>query len=322
MLDDLKLIHTRDARDMLGTAGKQARWLEHDFGGVVGLASGGRYTLVAVFGEDTARIAMELALAGRDVAVPVLYVADTVVPAYVGPDCLCIVLGADGLEAVHENLSAALEARGARVVAYDVPDNVLAQQSLPAYMSVIGHALDMLASQEPSGADAATAYEQALASWNPEVAAANNLAKRLALEIVGKSVVVGGGPLLAPVAQAWKFFLNRNARHVAWSGHYPEGLRTELLGWTGLPVAKPYAVISLRSELEDAGLRQQMEVGKRLLSGRRPEPIVVEAQGATAAAQKLYLLGLGEFVSLYVAVLAGVEPSASPLLDKFDKEIS
>src|SRR5690606_20658369 len=101
----------------------------------------------------------------------------------------------------------------------------------------------------------------------PTVATSKNPAKKLALELVGGSVVIYSGPLLAPAAYKWKININENAKTVAWYNTLPEFNHNEFLGWTSHPVDKPYKVVDLRSSLDHEKVQKRFEVTERLLSG-------------------------------------------------------
>jgi glucose/mannose-6-phosphate isomerase len=158
-------------------------------------------------------------------------------------------------------------------------------------------------------------------TWLPTVATSANRAKQIALDVIGKSAVVYAGPKLWPAAYKWKISFNENAKHVAWANQYPEFNHNEMMGWTEQPVDKPYAVIDLRSNLEHPRVQKRMEVAERLLSGRRPAPIVVEAQGETLLQQLLWTITLGDFVSLYTALANGINPTPVDLIEKFKKSL-
>jgi len=57
------------------------------------------------------------------------------------------------------------------------------------------------------------------------------------------------------------------------------------------------------------------------LSGKRPHPIVVEVEGDSILKQLLYTVALGDFVSIYTAILNNVDPTQVDLLEKLKKEL-
>lgn len=156
---------------------------------------------------------------------------------------------------------------------------------------------------------------EALDSWSPVRATKTNVAKQLALEIIGKTPVIYAGQGLSEVAQHWKLSFNSYAKHLAWTVTWPENLEVELTGWTQQPVHKPYTIIDLRSSLDNPETMQAFVLAERLLSGKRPAPEVVLVDNESLAAQVAWASALGEFVAVYVAILTGVSPTNQPIHD-------
>lgn len=160
------------------------------------------------------------------------------------------------------------------------------------------------------------------ASWVAQVTTDKNIAKQLALFTVGKTPVFYAGHLMAPIAYKWKISWNENAKNVAFWNEYPEFNHNEFMGWASHPVEKPYAVIDLISDHEHERILKRFELSDKLLSGRRPKAHIVRLQGETALAQMLWGCILADFVSIYVAVLNGVDPTPVDLIEKFKKELA
>ena len=137
-----------------------------------------------------------------------------------------------------------------------------------------------------------------------------------------KSLVVYARRKLFPAAYKWKISFNENAKNIAWCNQLPEFNHNELLGWTSHPVDKAYAVIDLRSNLEHPRVQKRFKVYERLLSGMRPRTHVVEAQGETILEQLLWAVAFGDFVSLYLALLNGLNPTPVDLIEKFKKALT
>jgi glucose/mannose-6-phosphate isomerase len=154
-------------------------------------------------------------------------------------------------------------------------------------------------------------------NWLPEVKTASNPAKQLALELMGKSVVVYSGPRLFPAANKFKICMNENAKNVAWVNQYPEFNHNEFIGWSSHPVDKPYAVVDIRSSLEHPRVQKRFEVAERLLSGKRPSPEVITPQGDSVLKQLLWTSNFADFISIYLALLNGVNPTPVDLVEKF-----
>lgn len=158
--------------------------------------------------------------------------------------------------------------------------------------------------------------------WHQDVPVHDNYAKQLALLAVGKTPVIYGGPLTAPLAYKWKISWNENAKNLAFCNQYPEFNHNEFIGWSSHPVEKPFIVFDLRSHLERPRITERMELSDRLLSGMRPKAQVVNIPGETYWAQVVWACTLADAASCYVAVLNGVNPAPVELVEKFKKELS
>ena len=92
--------------------------------------------------------------------------------------------------------------------------------------------------------------------------------------------------------------------------------------WTSHPVEKPFAVFDLVSELENPRTLKRFSLSDKLLSGRRPKATVVPIEGDSLLKQMLWGSILADFVSIYVAILNGVDPTQVDLIEKFKKELA
>ena len=160
-----------------------------------------------------------------------------------------------------------------------------------------------------------------IADWQSTVPTKDNYAKQIALELMGKTTIMYAGPKLFPAANKWKICMNENAKNTAWANQYPELNHNEFIGWSSHPVEKPFAVVEIRSTLEHPRVQKRFEVTERLLSGMRPAPIVVVPQGGTLLQQLAWSFALGDFVSIYLGILNGVDPTPVALVEKLKKEL-
>ena len=158
-------------------------------------------------------------------------------------------------------------------------------------------------------------------SWRADVPTAQNPAKQLAQELIGRTVIVYSGPLMFPAANKWKICFNENAKNLAWANRYPEFNHNEFIGWSSHPVDKPFAVVEIRSSLEHQRIQKRFLVTEKLLSGKRPKPQVVVPEGETVAQQLFWTSVLGDFVSIYLAILNGVNPTPVDLVEKFKLDL-
>lgn len=349
MLDDLKMIHQRDAQDALGIAEKQSQQFLHNFNFQWQPPTTINEVLVAGMGGSG--LAAKAFKVVEDLHVPFDVIQGYDLPGRVDANTLLICSSYSGNteetlsifdQAVSENEMDSPQQTPMIVVVASGGELLkrakelgLPYIELPSgYQPRYTFGYQYRALSEIIGAtplkDGHVALLESSAEWLgkevknllPTVSTAQNPAKQLALELVGSSVVIYSGPLLAPVAYKWKISINENAKTVAWQGTLPEFNHNEFLGWTSHPVDKPYKVVDLRSNLENKRVQKRFEVTEKLLSGRRPAPEIVQAQGDTLLKQLLWTIQLGDFVSLYLALLNGLNPTPVELIEKLKTELS
>ncbi len=342
MLDDLKYIHQRDSQDALGIAEKQAAQLGYQFDKPQ-LRQPVDNVVYAGMGGSALAALVSQSWPGYKVPFEVCRQYNP--PDYVSDKTLFIASSYSGNT---EETVSALEAaagKGAQIVIIagggklqevaqerGYPFLLIPKAAQPRYavlynlkaLIVVLEAAGLAAEADCSAELSKTAgfLQEAVKAWLPTVPQDQNPAKQLALELAGKSGVIYAGPLLAPAAYKWKISFNENAKNVAWWSALPEFDHNELTGWSSHPVDKPYGVVELRSNLEHPRVQKRFEVAERLLSGRRPAPHIVQAQGETLLEQLLWSIMYGDFVTLYLALLNNVDPGPVPLVERFKQELN
>ncbi len=343
MLDDLKMIHERDAQDALGIAGKEPMQLVGQLSVSGDVAFKNVYN-VAYAGMGGSALAALLAHSWPALREPFEVVRDYDIPAYVDGDTLFVASSYSGNTEETLSALAQAEAKGAQIAvitsggklkeiaeAKGYPLAVLPQIGQPRYAVLSNFRALLLILRAAELVDdsvwaelerVAGKVSEAVKTWQPDVPTSQNPAKQLALELIGKSIVVYAGPKLYPAAYKWKISFNENAKHVAWVNQYSEFNHNEFLGWTKQPLDKPYAVVEIRSPLENERIQKRFEVSERLLSGLRPAPHVVVPQGESIFEQLAWSAVFGEFVSIYVALLNGLNPTPVDLIERLKRELA
>jgi glucose/mannose-6-phosphate isomerase len=340
MLDDLKLIHERDAQDALGIAEKEWQQLHYEFEVSESPFQAGNIVYAGMGGSA---LAAQMSLTWPGYNRPFEIVRGYDIPAYVSDKTYFIAASYSGN--TEEILSAIAQAaeKGAHIavitsggkladIAHEknYPLTLLPGSLQPRHavfynfkaLTTLLSKTGLLTKDATELNTSADFLQEKVKAWLPTVPTKDNVAKHIALECIGKSVVVYGGPKMYPAAYKWKISFNENAKHIAWVNQLPEFNHNEFLGWTKQPVSKPYTVIDLRSDLEHERVQKRFDVTERLLSGMRPAPIVVQAEGKTILEQLLWTTMLGDFVTLYTALLSGINPTPVDLIEKFKKVMS
>jgi len=346
MLDDNNVLKQRDPEDALGVAATQAdqaRFAVH----VENPENDGRpISRVVVVGMGGSALAALLARAwfSPELNVPIEVVRAYNVPGYVDYNTLVVVSSYSGnteetlsglKDAQMRNAQIAIITAGGKLEAAAKEGNiahVLLPAGLPQRMTTIFNLRALTALFAHFGvisydhfaeiADQADWLNEQTKFWTADVTTDKNYAKQLALLAVGKTPVFYAGSIMAPVAYKWKISWNENAKNVAFWDEYPEFNHNEFMGWASHPVEKPFVIFDLLSNFEHPRVIKRFEISDRLLSGMRPKANTVQLKGRSVIAQMLWGSILADFVSTYVAILNGVDPTPVSLIEKLKKEMA
>ncbi len=163
--------------------------------------------------------------------------------------------------------------------------------------------------------DVAAAHaEKLVARWGPDADDAS-AAKALARGLHGTIPQIAGAGLTAPVAYRWKTQINENAKLPAFAAELPELDHNEIVGWErATRIAKFSAVFLDDSDLHPR-VRQRIELTRGLITSRGGTTFRIDTEGETAMERLVSVLLLGDLMSLYLAVLEGVDPADVEVLD-------
>ncbi len=152
---------------------------------------------------------------------------------------------------------------------------------------------------------------------------ASNPAKQLATKLCRHLVVIYGAELLSEVARRWKTQLNENSKTLAFFELFPELNHNTVSGYDFPPeVRDKLFVVLLRSASLNPRNRLHYEATTQLLAKAKIKHEVVEAIGASALAQVMSLILLGDYTSFYLAVLNRVDPTPIDSIDFIKKYLA
>ena len=138
-----------------------------------------------------------------------------------------------------------------------------------------------------------------------------NRAQGIAEKLHGKiPVIYGASGLTAPLAFRWRTQINENAKQPAFSAELPELCHNEIVGyelsWRKFP---KLTRVFLRTSHDHPRVGLRVEILRDVLRRRGLPFLEVSGEGEGRLAQLLSLLYLGDWVSVYLALLNGVDPT-------------
>jgi glucose/mannose-6-phosphate isomerase len=151
-----------------------------------------------------------------------------------------------------------------------------------------------------------------------------NLAQRIA-EQIGRTmpVIHGAQALGAAAALRWRGQVNENAKTPAFAAVYPELCHNEIAGWGqfGDVTRQVLSLVNLRHDAEHPQVVRRFALVAELLRESVAEIIEVRAEGDGDLAQLFDLILIGDFVSLYLAGAAGLDPGPVPVLNDLKERL-
>jgi glucose/mannose-6-phosphate isomerase len=168
---------------------------------------------------------------------------------------------------------------------------------------------------------AASLADRLAAEWGPD-GPDDGAAKALARRLDGTVPVIAGAELAAPAAYRWKTQINENAEVPAFAGALPEVDHNEIVGWAAAGELGRFAAVFLEDPEAHPRNRLRTELTAEAAATGAAVVERVSAQGATRLERLISLVLLGDLVSLYLAVLRGVDPNRVDALDALKAELA
>jgi glucose/mannose-6-phosphate isomerase len=333
VLDDVSKIKEIDTKDMLSFCVDAA---EH-YGKA--LEAAGQISLgfslpenVVVAGMGGSAIGGELLkdLLREDATVPVEVSRAYSLPGYVDERSLVFVVSYSG--ETEETLSSFLDAlkrkcmvvclsSGGRLLEFAerlsvpflrVPSGFPPRAGLPylfAPLMVLSERLGVVLGVSDGFSEAMSVLGRVSRECAPEVPVSSNAAKSLAVGVNGSVPVVYGFGVFRGVAQRFKTQFNENAKVPSKWEVFSEVDHNEVVGWERAgSLAECFSVVFLRDKAEPVEFRNRIEITKELMPAGS-KLFEVWSHGEGVLARMLSAVCVGDFTSIYLALLRGVDPT-------------
>ncbi|MBT0159404.1 bifunctional phosphoglucose/phosphomannose isomerase [Candidatus Bathyarchaeota archaeon A05DMB-2] len=143
----------------------------------------------------------------------------------------------------------------------------------------------------------------------PERPVKGNTAKALASEINGTVPVVYGFGVFRGVAQRFKTQFNENSKMPSKWEYFSELNHNEIVGWEkASELVRCFSTVFIRDKAEPPEIRTRIEATRKLMP---PDSKTFEvwSQGKSMLAKMLSTILVGDFTSVYLAILRNVDPT-------------
>jgi glucose/mannose-6-phosphate isomerase len=147
----------------------------------------------------------------------------------------------------------------------------------------------------------------------------HNPAKHLALSLLDKTPVVYGlNPLSDAAADRWKRQFGENSKVMAFANSFPATHHDEAVGWDQeSKVLERFTFIILSDEGANDRLLRRVSATEEVLMNRGATVSVLEPFGSSTLGRLFSLVHMGDYVSLYLALCRGIDPTPVAVIDQF-----
>jgi len=278
------------------------------------------------------------------ISIPVMVNRDYVLPEFVGPDTLVFAVSYSGN--TEETLSAYddARARGASIIAITTGGK-LGEYAKRDGIPVIGvpggvspraatgflflptlrvlQRLGMLPDVTGEISEMVSHLKELRKKLGPDAPIEENPAKRIACKLHKKIPVIwGSSGITGVVAQRWKGQINENAKAPAYWNVFPELNHNEIVGFQfPLEILKKIHVIFLRDGQDHPRVQKRFEITKKVIEDVVDGYTEVWASGEGTLSRLYSLIYTGDYASVYLAALYGIDPGPVKAIDYLKKEL-
>jgi len=158
----------------------------------------------------------------------------------------------------------------------------------------------------------------------PEIPVEKNSAKQMALKLYNRIPIIwGSSGTTEVVAQRWKGQINENAKTPAYWNVFPELNHNELVGFK-FPesLLKQLHIVILRDDQDHPRVQKRIEISKNVISKSVAGITDVRASGGGLLARTYSLIYSGDYTSVYLAFLYGIDPGPVEAIDHLKNELA
>jgi len=162
--------------------------------------------------------------------------------------------------------------------------------------------------------------ERLVEEWGPG-AAEDSLAKSVAHQLDGTIPVIHGASATTAPARRWATQLNENAKSPAFWSELPEASHNQIVGWKRAREVGPFSGVFLCDPDQHPRVQRHVALVKEELDRVGAPSVQLHTEGDSRLERVLSAVLLGDLVSVYMAVLAGVDPTETAALTRLKEQL-
>lgn len=129
-----------------------------------------------------------------------------------------------------------------------------------------------------------------------------------------------GADLTAPIAYRWKTQVNECSKLHAFANALPELDHNEIVGWGGAPEGA-FGAVFLEDRDQHPRERRRIELTAELIEPRAASVTRLETEGESRTERLLWMVMLGDLLSLHLAARRGVDPTPVEVIENLKDQL-
>ena len=151
----------------------------------------------------------------------------------------------------------------------------------------------------------------------PESLEENNVAKQMAGHLLGNLIFLYGPLSVEPSLRRFSTQINENTETHAFWNVFPELCHNEIVAWSNSVLENEKFIVLFRDKSqESSGLQKQIDLSQSLVLEEEATVLEIELREENPVLNLLFSIILGDLVSIYMAILRGIDPSPVSIIQK------
>jgi len=299
--------------------------------------AGKTFTNVIVSGLGGSGIGGTIAaeVVSEEATLPILVNKDYFLPAFVNENSLVIISSYSGnTEETVNAMQLAIEKKafvvtvsaGGKTIEL-AKENNLPYILIPGGMpprSCLGYSLTQLLFVLNAAGIISNRFEKELEKsvdlLKKEEARIKKLAMRAAKKLYKKIPVIYSANGFEGVSTRFRQQVNENSKMLCWHNVIPEMNHNELVGW--VDKNKKLGVVIFRNSTDYSRTQSRIENNKAVIANCTSTIVELHSKGKSKIENSIYLIHLGDWISLYMAQLRGVDATEVNVIDRLKGALS
>lgn len=298
---------------------------------------GKKFSSIVVSGLGGSGIGGTIAaeVVSEEASAPILVTKDYFLPAFVNENTLVIISSYSGnteetlsamQQAINKKATIACITSGGKVVEIAQKNNlpyILIPGGMPP-RSCLGYSLTQLFFVLNAAGIISDSFEKqlenAVALLETEKVSIKKIAAEVTEKLYDKTPVIYSAAGYEGVATRFRQQVNENSKMLCWHHVIPEMNHNELVGW--VDKNENIGVVIFRNSTDFSRTQSRIENNKQVIAGCTTTIIELFSKGESKLEKSIYLIHLGDWISLYMAQKRGVDATEVNVIDRLKGALS